>query len=152
MNTLLMIDEGIIMKPDRSQGLTCYVDADFAGNWTPDQALDPRACLSRTGFVIFYVNCPIAWHSKLQTTISLSATEAEHVALSTAMRDVIHFINFFCSTASLPPTRVGPESDHRENLHCPSTCRHIYQSLTSRCISIFAKYDQRMANLCEGVS
>ena len=87
------LDEGIIMKPDRSQGLTCYVDADFAGNWTPDQALDPRACLSRTGFVIFYANCPIIWHSKLQTTISLSTTEAEYVALSTAMRDVIYFIN-----------------------------------------------------------
>ena len=63
------LDEGIIMKPYRLQGLTCYVDADFAGNWTPEQALDPRACLSRTGFVIFCANCPIAWHSKLQTTI-----------------------------------------------------------------------------------
>lgn len=81
------------MKPDRSQGLTCYVDADFAGNWSPDQALDPRACLSRTGYVIFYANCPIIWHSKLQSTISLSTTEAEYVALSTVMRDVIYFIN-----------------------------------------------------------
>ena len=94
MNMLFMrqclkgtLDEGIIMKPDRSEGLTCYVDADFAGNWTPEQALDPRACSSRTGFVIFHANCPIAWHSKLQTTISLSATEAKCVALSTAMRD-----------------------------------------------------------------
>ena len=58
-----------------------------------DEVLDPRACLSRTGFVIFYANCPIVWHSKLQTTISLSTTEAECVALSTAMRDVIYFIN-----------------------------------------------------------
>ena len=90
---LLMEDDCSFMKPDRSQGLTCYVDADFAGNWTPDQALDPRACLSRTGFVIFCANCPIVWHSKLQTTISLSMTEAEYVALSTAMRDAIYFIN-----------------------------------------------------------
>ena len=35
----------------------------------------------------------MAWHSKLQTTVSLPTTEAEHVALSTAMRDVICFIN-----------------------------------------------------------
>ncbi len=62
--------EGIIMKPDHSQGLTCYVDADFTGNWSPEQALDPRACLSRTGYIIFYANCPIIWHSKLQSTIS----------------------------------------------------------------------------------
>ena len=27
------LNEGIIMKPDRSQGLTCYIDANFAGNW-----------------------------------------------------------------------------------------------------------------------
>ena len=32
-------DEGIILKPDRGLGLTCYIDADFAGTWTPDQAL-----------------------------------------------------------------------------------------------------------------
>ena len=54
--------EGIIMKLNRSEGLTCYVDADFTGNWTPEQVLDPRACLSRTGFAIFHANCPIAWH------------------------------------------------------------------------------------------
>ena len=43
--------------------------------------------------VIFYANCPIIWQSKLQTTIALSTTEAEYVALSTAMRDVIYFMN-----------------------------------------------------------
>ena len=69
--------------------ITCYVDADFAGNWTADQALDPRACLSRTGLVIFHANCPVVWQPKLQSTVSLSTTEAEHVALPTAMRDVI---------------------------------------------------------------
>ena len=40
-----------------------------------------------------YANCPITWASKLQTTIALSTTEAEYVALSTAMRDVIYFVN-----------------------------------------------------------
>ena len=44
------LDEGIIVKPDRSEGLTCYVDATFSGNWMSEQVLDPRACLSRTGF------------------------------------------------------------------------------------------------------
>ena len=87
-------DEGIILKPDKTQGLTCYVDADYAGKWTVDRALDPRACLSRTGYVIFYArNCPIIWSSKLQTTIALSTTEAEYVALSMSMQDVIYFMN-----------------------------------------------------------
>ena len=101
-------EKGILLRPDRKQGLTCYVDADFAGNWSSDQALDPRACLSRTGYVIFYANCPITWHSKLQSTIALSTTEAEYVALSTAMRDVIYFMNLIdemkASKIQLPET------------------------------------------------
>ena len=101
------------MKPDRTQGLTCYVDADFAGNWTADQALDPRACLSRTGFVIFYANCPVVWQSKLQSTISLSTTEAEHVALSSAMRDVtclIHLIEEIKEAGTDLPTASQPKT------------------------------------------
>ena len=43
------------------------------------QAIRARACLSRTGYVIFYANCPIIWQSKLQTTIALSTTEAKYV-------------------------------------------------------------------------
>ena len=35
----------------------------------------------------------MAWHGKLQSTVLLSTTEAEHVALSTAVRDVICFVN-----------------------------------------------------------
>ena len=81
------------MRPNKKLGLECYVDANFAGGWEPDQALNPRACLSRTGYIIFYANCPIIWQSKLQTTIGLSTTEAEYVALSSAMRDVVYFMN-----------------------------------------------------------
>ena len=39
--------------------------------------------------MIFYANCPLLWASRLQTEITLSTTEAEYVALSTAMREVI---------------------------------------------------------------
>jgi hypothetical protein len=34
-------------------------------------------------------NCPIIWASKLQTSVALSTCEAEYVALSTALREVI---------------------------------------------------------------
>ena len=37
--------------------------------------------------------CPITWQSKLQTEIALSTTESEYIALSTAMREVIPFLN-----------------------------------------------------------
>ena len=118
----------------------------------------------------------------------LSAKKA-YVALSTAMRDVICFINLIqeiqdcgikllhaskpkvtcqvfrdnvgrtwtcecsqilpknqapiSSIVSLLPACIGQESDGREDLHHTSTCR---------CFLMFAKQDQRMANLCEGVS
>jgi hypothetical protein len=52
-----------------------------------------RECvMSRTGFVIMYAGCPITWSSKLQTEIALSTTEAEYIALSQAMREVIPFM------------------------------------------------------------
>jgi hypothetical protein len=36
-----------------------------------------------------YHGCPILWASRLQSVFALSTTEAEYVALSTALRDVI---------------------------------------------------------------
>jgi len=83
---------GIIYKPDRSKGLECYVDADFAGGWIQANALNAENVLSRTGYVIMYTNCPILWVSRLQTEIALSTAEAEYIALSQALCDVIPLI------------------------------------------------------------
>ena len=83
------MEQGLTLKVDKSKGFECYVDADFAGGYSDANALDPQSCLSRTGYVITYANCPIIWSSKMQSTISLSTTEAEYVALSSALRDVI---------------------------------------------------------------
>ena len=83
-------DKGISFKPttDLSQ-FECYVDADFAGNYTSDTCEDPNSVKSRTGCVIKYAGCPITWFSRLQTEIALSTTEAEYIALSTAAREVL---------------------------------------------------------------
>ena len=87
------IDEGIILKPDRTKGFECCVDADFAGAWSPSEALDPAACFSRTGCIVFHAGCPVIWSSKMQNTIALSTTEAEHTASSASMRDIVHPLN-----------------------------------------------------------
>ena len=81
--------KGIIYKPNHLLGLQCYVDADFAGGWLQNDADNPQNLMSRTGFVIMYAGCPILWSSKLQSKISLSTTEAEYIALSQAVREVI---------------------------------------------------------------
>lgn len=86
-------DKGLILSPDESKGIQCYVDADFAGGYTRATADDPVSVFSRTGYVIMYYNCPVLWVSKLQSEICLSTVEAEYVALSQTMRDVIPFMD-----------------------------------------------------------
>ena len=86
-------DRGLILKPDKSKGLECYVDADFAGAWSKHSSHDPKSVHSRTGFCIFYAGCPILWKSKVQSIIALSTTEAEYIALSSALREVIAIIH-----------------------------------------------------------
>ena len=83
-------NKGIVMKVDKTKTtLDCLADADFAGLWGKSETDDPVCVTSRTGYVIRYFGCPILWHSKLQTEIALSTTEAEYIALSSAMRDLI---------------------------------------------------------------
>jgi hypothetical protein len=50
---------------------------------------DPNTARSRMGYVITYAGCPMHWASKMQTEIALSSTEAEYIALSQSMREVI---------------------------------------------------------------
>ena len=85
-------DLGIVYKPDLSKGLECYVGADFAGGWSKEDAGDPDNVLSRTGFIIMYVGCPLIWASRMHTEISLYTAESEYTACSIAMRDVFSIL------------------------------------------------------------
>ena len=82
-------DKGMLLCPNKLHELNCYVDSDFAGNYTsfPDQ--DPTSVKSRTGYVILYQSCPVLWVSKMQTQCALSTMESEYIALSQSMRDLI---------------------------------------------------------------
>jgi hypothetical protein len=82
-------NKGYILRPTSTPTLDCFVDADFAGLWTPTTSSDPTSVKSRTGYVITFASCPILWSSKLQSEIALSTTEAEYIALSQATRDLI---------------------------------------------------------------
>jgi hypothetical protein len=65
-------DRGIVYEPDKSMGIECYIDADFAGGWNITTSADSDNLMSHTGFVITYANCPFYWASRLQTEIALS--------------------------------------------------------------------------------
>ena len=61
--------------------LNCFVDAD----WGSDR-LDRK---SINGFIIMFNKCPIIWCVRKQTSIALSSTEAEILALAKATQDLI---------------------------------------------------------------
>jgi hypothetical protein len=82
-------DKGFLLKPNGSDTIDCFVDADFAGTWNMTTSADPSSVKSRTGYVITFAGCPVLWSSKLQSEIALSTTEAEYIALSTSLRDLI---------------------------------------------------------------
>jgi hypothetical protein len=81
---------GLRFKPDSTKGFECYCDADFSGLWNKAFApVDPSTSKSQSGWIIFYAGCPVSWASKLQSQVALSTTEAEYIAMSQALRDVI---------------------------------------------------------------
>ena len=85
------LDEGIIFKPDfHNLAIDCHVDADLAGGWNLKDPEDPNGVKSRTGFLLTFAGVPLLWKSKLQDCIALSTMESEYIALSTAMRSLVH--------------------------------------------------------------
>ena len=81
--------KGLVMQPDQEMKLDCYIDADFAGLWGVKDLNDSICVRSHTGYIITLAGCPLLWVSKLQMLTSTSTMQAEYVALSTAMRDLI---------------------------------------------------------------
>jgi len=88
-------DKGLIFSPNKNNGFEDWADADFAGGWNLKDSGCMRSVLSRSGFIIKYASCPIAWSSKLQSEIALSTTEAEYISLSQSLRDLIPLHNIF---------------------------------------------------------
>jgi hypothetical protein len=58
---------GIIHKLDKTKGLECYNDADFASSWLQADANNAENVLSHTGYILMYANCPVLWVSCLLT-------------------------------------------------------------------------------------
>jgi hypothetical protein len=106
-------DKGIILRPDQSKGVQCYVDADFAGGYSKETSDDPVSVFSRTGYVIFYFGCPLIWVSKMQSEISLSTVEAEYIALSQSMRDILPLLDQMKEMNS-----IFGDKDTKPTVHC----------------------------------
>jgi hypothetical protein len=79
----------LILQPHKILKVDCFVDADFGGLFGVEDPHDPVCAKSRTGYVIMLANCPLVWASKLQSTIALSTQNAEYVALSQSLRELV---------------------------------------------------------------
>jgi len=79
----------MILRPNGDFKLSCYVDSNFGGLFGSQNPEDPMSVKTRTGSLIKLGSVPILWVSKLQTQIALSTMEAEYIALSQDMRDLI---------------------------------------------------------------
>ena len=73
----LVFGKGVIGK----QECTGYVNSDYAG--------DLNKCRSTTGYVLTLSQVPVSWHCTLQSTLPLSTTKTEHVALTEAVKEAI---------------------------------------------------------------
>ena len=80
---LRTIDLGLKFERDDSveRHLVGYVDSDYAGD------LDKRR--STTGYVFTFAKAPVSQRSTLQSTIALSTTEAEYMAVTEAIKEAI---------------------------------------------------------------
>ena len=80
---------GIIIKNEKSSdsfNLNCYVDADWGSNFE-----DKR---STTGYLFYLNDDLISWSTRKQQTVALSSTEAEYMAESEAVKEVIWLKTF----------------------------------------------------------
>ena len=77
------IDVGLVFKKDSTSNQECvgYVDSDYAGD------LDKRRSI--TGYVFTLSQAPMSWRSILLFTVALSSAEAEYMAMTEAMKEVI---------------------------------------------------------------
>jgi hypothetical protein len=82
-------DKWLILRP-QEESFDCWVDASHASEWSSISAIDePNTTRWRMGYTICYAGCPMLWASKMQMEIALSSTEAEYIALSQSMREVL---------------------------------------------------------------
>lgn len=87
------VDQKFEIVPAPNSPLLAYVDSDWAAKF------------SVSGGIISYLGCPIYWMSRMQRSVSMSATEAEYFATCMVAREVVYFRELLCD---LGVEQVGP--------------------------------------------
>ena len=131
-------DKGILVTPDKTYNLKCWVDADFAGLFNREPSENPNAARSRYGYVITFGGVPLIWKSQLIKEICLSTTHAEYVGLSSALRTIIPIRSMIVEMLDFLnlPSGVKPE------VHCSvfEDNQSAYLLATNQKLSVRTKY------------
>jgi hypothetical protein len=143
-------DKGTLYQRPTGLSVDCYVDADFAGLYGTEKPDDPISAKSRTGYILSIGGCYLFCKSQLQTTISLSTSEAEYYALSQAMRAVLpvrEFLKEIITGLDLPSEYLKFDSSmfknfettvHEDNSSALNLA--VKQKITSRTKHYLVKY------------
>ena len=102
----------MILSPDETKGLECFVDANFAGGWHKSDGESADLVMSRTGYLILLASCPLVWCSKLQTEVALLTTEAEYITLSQSLREVIPIMSLLKEVNEIFPLNIPTPEIH----------------------------------------
>lgn len=137
----------------RSVVISCYVDADHAG--------DRVTRRSHTGIIIFVNNMPILWHSKKQSTVESSTFGSEYIALRQAT-EMIEGLRYklrtfgvpldgpaytFCDNQSVVSNSTRPESPLKKK-HCAVAYHRVREACAAGTIIItHVKSEENLADL-----
>jgi ribonuclease HI len=96
-------------RSDASDSLVVgYVDSDYAGD------LDKRR--STTGYVFTMAGGSVSWRSTLQSTVALSTTEAEYMAVTEAIKEAI-WLHGLVADLGIEQERVTVYCDSQSAIH-----------------------------------
>ncbi|KAE8725113.1 hypothetical protein F3Y22_tig00009009pilonHSYRG00067 [Hibiscus syriacus] len=115
------VDVGLVFEQDEALGqcMVGYVDSDYAGD------LDKRR--STTGYLFTLAKAPVSWKSTLQSTVALSTTEAEYMAVSEAVKEAI-WLNGLMEDLGVVQSHISLYCDSQSAIHLAKN--QVYHSRT----------------------
>lgn len=139
---------------DGKDMLIGYSDADFAGD------IDTRR--STTGFVFNMCNAPVSWSSQRQKLVTLSTTESEYVAASTASKEAVWLRQLLkdldCDISTPTDLYVDNQSTirlinnpefHKRTKHVDIRFHFVREKIQNKDIAIkYVPSEKQLADIC----
>lgn len=115
-------DRGITYGGQETLFIEGYSDSDWAG--------DKERRKSTSGYIFILNGGPMSWYSKRQSTVALSSTEAEYIALTLAAKEAT-WLRFLLTEFGL----LQPNSQHAliKILEQNTCAQAIHQDLDTAC-------------------